>query len=86
MRTIFILAAYLDRSPEVLASMPGKINTSQPVAEEKESKSMPKGIQDHMDLATRAGDQLGGVDQGEGVAGVGAGHPAADGLQRIQHQ
>ena len=41
---------YLHRSPEVLASMPGKVGTSQHVVKEKECQSMPNSVQDHMDL------------------------------------
>ena len=41
--------------------------------------------QDHVHLAQGAGDQLHGVHQGDGVAGVGAGHPTTDGKQSWQH-
>ena len=57
--------------------MPDKVKASQPVLKEEKGNPMAKGVQNHVDLATRAWYQLCGVDQEEGVAGVGAGHPAA---------
>ena len=42
---------------------------------------MTKSVKDQVHLAQGAGDQLHGVHQGDGVAGVGAGHPTTDGVQ-----
>jgi len=77
---------YLHRPPEVLAGMPGKVGTSQQVIKDKECQTMPNSVQDHVDLAPRPGDQLSGGDQCEGVAGVGAGHPAGDSLEDVDQK
>ena len=61
--------------------MPDKEGTSHLVIKKDKSCSMTKSVKDQVHLAQGAGDQLHGVHQGDGVAGVGAGHPTTDGVQ-----
>ena len=72
---------YLETSPEIFECMPDKENASNPVVEKEKTNSMAKSVQDHVDLAQWTGDQLHGVHQGDGIAGVGAGHPATDSME-----